>query len=343
MPNALPFAAGCTGSASAATYRITDEKPIPKQYAESERGAYLAGQITDVHKRGALSHKPGPDQPQVEATAQRATQTRATAETRTPAEAHVAVTTDERMQAVERLWDAVERDYASEQTVYAERDAVRNVLDAARDRLEESTREVDATRDRLLDDARASYGTVEDAAVRLDAAGFFTRSAREAEYQQAVEEYRDHYGTETPPQSDDEGWLRQHPEYAEAQDRMERDRGDVAAAEGEYAAVSERAEQATATREASYQAYATARDENPQTRVTTANMGGDQRNQATDLQAARDQRHLATGTRPGAVRERNRSAARSTRQPTPQRTSQQQAQRAAQQRTQRTPPPARHL
>ncbi|WHF25149.1 hypothetical protein QJS66_23695 (plasmid) [Kocuria rhizophila] len=39
-----------------ATYRITDEKPIPKQYAESAARAYLA-QITDVHKRGALSRQ----------------------------------------------------------------------------------------------------------------------------------------------------------------------------------------------------------------------------------------------------------------------------------------------
>lgn len=69
-----------------ATYRITDEKPIPKQYRESERGAYLAGQITDVHKRGALSHKPGPTGEQVEATAQRVTEKRATVETPTTAE-----------------------------------------------------------------------------------------------------------------------------------------------------------------------------------------------------------------------------------------------------------------
>ncbi len=69
-----------------ATYRITDEKPIPKQYAESERGAYLAGQITDVHKRGALSHKPGPTGEQVETTAQRVTQKRTTVETPTEAE-----------------------------------------------------------------------------------------------------------------------------------------------------------------------------------------------------------------------------------------------------------------
>ncbi|WP_055085119.1 MULTISPECIES: MobF family relaxase [Kocuria] len=69
-----------------ATYRITDEAPIPKQYAESERGAYLAGQITDVHKRGSLSHKPGPAGEQMEATAQRATEKRTTVEAPTEAE-----------------------------------------------------------------------------------------------------------------------------------------------------------------------------------------------------------------------------------------------------------------
>ena len=322
-----------------ATYRITDEKPIPKRYAESERGAYLAGQITDVHKRGALSNKPGPTGEQVEATAQRATEKRATVETQTPAEAQITASTDERTNAVENLWDAVERDYAAERAAYAERDAAQGVLDAARTRLENSTREVDSIRERLLDNARADYAPVEEAAARLDSAGFFTRSAREAEYQQAVEDYRSQYGIETPPRAEDERWLAQHPEYTQAQERAEQDRGDVAAAEAEYGAVDNAAHQATSQRENSYQAYATARDDNPHTRVVTANMNPDQRGRATDLQTARDQRHLAAGTRPGTVRERNRSTARTTSRPSQQRTPQQQAQ----QRIQRTPPSTRRL
>lgn len=322
-----------------ATYRITEEKAIPKQYAESERGQYLAGQITDVHKRGALSNKPGPTGEQVEATAQRATEKRATVETQTPAEAQITVSTDERTNAVENLWDAVERDYAAERAAYAERDAAQGVLDAARTRLENSTREVDSIRERLLNNARADYAPVEDAAARLDSAGFFTRSAREAEYQQAVEDYRSQYGTETPPRAEDERWLAQHPEYTQAQERAEQDRGDVAAAEAEYGAVDNAAHQATSQRENSYQAYATARDDNPHTRVVTANMNSDQRGRATDLQTARDQRHLAAGTRPGTVRERNRSAARTTSRPSQQRAPQQQAQ----QRIQRTPPSTRRL
>lgn len=322
-----------------ATYRITEEKAIPKQYAESERGQYLAGQITDVHKRGALSNKPGPTGEQVEATAQRATEKRAPVETQTPAEAQITVSTDERTNAVENLWDAVERDYAAERAAYAERDAAQGVLDAARTRLENSTREVDSIRERLLNNARAHYAPVEDAAARLDSAGFFTRSAREAEYQQAVEDYRSQYGTETPPRAEDERWLAQHPEYTQAQERAEKDRGDVAAAEAEYGAVDDAAHQATSQRENSYQAYATARDDNPHTRVVTANMNSDQRGRATDLQTARDQRHLAAGTRPGTVRERNRSAARTTSRPSQQRAPQQQAQ----QRIQRTPPSTRRL
>ncbi|MDN5698774.1 MAG: relaxase domain-containing protein [Kocuria sp.] len=322
-----------------ATYRITEEKAIPKQYAESERGQYLAGQITDVHKRGALSHKAGPAGEQVEATAQRATEKRATVETQTPAEAQITVSTDERTNAVENLWDAVERDYAAERAAYAERDAAQGVLDAARTRLENSTREVDSIRERLLNNARADYAPVEDAAARLDSAGFFTRSAREAEYQQAVEDYRSQYGTETPPRAEDERWLAQHPEYTQAQERAEQDRGDVAAAEAEYGAVDNAAHQATSQRENSYQAYATARDDNPHTRVVTANMNSEQRGRATDLQTARDQRHLAAGTRPGTVRERNRSAARTTSRPSQQRAPQQQAQ----QRIQRTPPSTRRL
>ncbi len=322
-----------------ATYRITDEKPIPKQYVESERGAYLAGQITDVHKRGALSNKPGPAGEQVEATAQRATEKRSTVETQTPAEEQITVSTDERTNAVENLWDAVERDYAAERAAYAERDTAQGVLDAARTRLENSTREVDSIRERLLNNARADYAPVEDAAARLDSAGFFTRSAREAEYQQAVEDYRSQYGTETPPRAEDERWLAQHPEYTQAQERAEQDRGDVAAAEAEYGAVDNAAHQATSQRENSYQAYATARDDNPHTRVVTANMNSEQRGRATDLQTARDQRHLAAGTRPGTVRERNRSAARTTSRPSQQRAPQQQAQ----QRIQRTPPSTRRL
>ena len=45
--------------------RTEEDTPIPKQYAESERGQYPAEQFADVHKRGALSHKPGPDETQV--------------------------------------------------------------------------------------------------------------------------------------------------------------------------------------------------------------------------------------------------------------------------------------
>lgn len=292
-----------------ATYRITDEKPIPKQYAESERGAYLAGQITDVHKRGALSHKPGPGQTQVEATAAAATSERAQGETVTPAEAEVTVSTDERTQAVENLWDVVERDYKAEQATHADRDAARAALEAARVKLQDSTQHRDSVADQLIDTARADYAPVEAAAARVEAANFFTRSAREADYQHAVTDYHQQYGQDTPPTRDDEQWLSQHPDYARAQQQVTEDRSELATAET-LAEVAERhAQTATATREQSYQAYTTARDENPRTRVGTSRMNSEQMARVTDLQAAKDRRHLAAGTRPGEARARGRAEA----------------------------------
>lgn len=327
------------------TYRITDEKPIPKQYAQSERGAYLAAQITDVHKRAALSNKPGPDTRQQEATAATATGHRSEQETRTPAEAQVTVTTEKRTQAVENLWDTVERDYKSEQAAHTERDTAHQAVEAARARLQDSTGERDSIAGRLIETARADYAPVEEAAARLESAGFFTRSAREADYDQAVQNYRGQYGQDTPPDRTDEHWLNQHPDYARAQQQINDNHGELAAAEAAYGAVDERAQQATTTREQSYQAYATARDENPYTRVATPNMDSAQVGRATDLQTARDQRHLAAGTRPGTTRERNRATTQQTSRPAPQRTGQKQRtqQRTAQHRAQQTPPSGRRL
>lgn len=327
------------------TYRITDEKPIPKQYAESERGAYLATQITDVHKRGALSNKPGPDARQQEATAATATVHRSEQETRTPAEAQVTVTTEKRTQAVENLWDTVERDYKSEQAAHTERDTAHQAVEAVRARLQDSTGERDSIADRLIETARADYAPVEEAAARLESAGFFTRSAREADYDQAVQDYRGQYGQDTPPDGTDEHWLNQHPDYARAQQQINDNHGELAAAEAAYGAVDERAQQATTTREQSYQAYATGRDENPYTRVATPNMDSAQVGRATELQAARDQRHLVAGTRPGTTRERNRAATQQASRPAPQRTGQKQRtqQRTAQHRAQQTPPSGRRL
>lgn len=327
------------------TYRITDEKPIPKQYAQSERGAYLAAQITDVHKRGALSNKPGPDTRQQEATAATATVHRSEQETRTPAEAQVTVTTEKRTQAVENLWDTVERDYKSEQAAHTERDTAHQAVEAVRARLQDSTQARDSIADRLIETARADYAPVEEAAARLESAGFFTRSAREADYDQAVQDYRDQYGQDTPPDGTDEHWLNQHPDYARAQQQINDNHGELAAAEAAYGAVDERAQQATTTREQSYQAYATARDENPYTRVATPNMDSAQVGRATDLQTARDQRHLAAGTRPGTTRESNRATTQQTSRPASQRTGQKQRtqQRTAQHRAQQTPPSGRRL
>ncbi|OBA50218.1 MobF family relaxase [Kocuria sp. ICS0012] len=292
-----------------ATYRITDENAIPKQYAESERGQYLAGQITDVHKRGALSNKPGPTGEQVEATAATATSERAQGETVTPAEAEVTVSTDERTQAVENLWDVVERDYKAEQATHADRDAARAALEAARVKLQESTQHRDSVADQLIDTARADYAPVEAAAARVEAANFFTRSAREADYQHAVTDYHQQYGQDTPPPRDDEQWLSQHPDYARAQQQVTEDRSELATAETVAEVAERHAQTATATREQSYQAYTTARDENPRTRVGTSRMNSEQMARVTDLQAAKDHRHLAAGTRPGEARARLRAEA----------------------------------
>ena len=292
-----------------ATYRITDENAIPKQYAESERGQYLAGQITDVHKRGALSNKPGPTGEQVEATAAAATSERAQGETVTPAEAEVTVSTDERTQAVENLWDVVERDYKAEQATHADRDAARAALEAARVKLQESTQHRDSVADQLIDTARADYAPVEAAAARVEAANFFTRSAREADYQHAVTDYHQQYGQDTPPTRDDEQWLSQHPDYARAQQQVTEDRSELATAETVAEVAERHAQTATATREQSYQAYTTARDENPRTRVGTSRMNSEQMARVTDLQAAKDHRHLAAGTRPGEARARLRAEA----------------------------------
>ncbi|WP_368845022.1 MobF family relaxase [Kocuria sp. CPCC 204721] len=291
------------------TYRITDQTPIPKQYAESERGAYLAGQITDVHKRGALSHTPGPDPEQVETTAATATRERTHRETVTPAEVAVTVTTEERTQAVEDLWDVVERDYKAEQGAYTERDAAREALEAARAKLQDSTGQREAIAEQLIETAREDYAPVEAAAARVESANFFTRSAREADYQQALTDYRDQYGQDTPPGRDDEQWLERHHDYTAAQNEVTEDRGQLATAETAAAAAERQAETATATREQSYQGYATARDENPRTRVGTSRMDETQMARATDLQATMDQHHLAAGTRPGEARENSRAAA----------------------------------
>lgn len=291
------------------TYRITEDIPIPKQYAESERGQYLAGQITDVHKRGALSHRPGPDPEQVETTAATATSERTHHERATPAEVAVTVTTEERTRAVENLWDVAERDYKAEQNAHAQRDTAHEALEAARAKVQDSTGQRETIAQQLIQTARADYAPVEAAAARVEAANFFTRSAREADYQQAVRDYRDQYGQDTPPGRDDEQWLEHHHDYTAAQSQVTEDRGQLATAETAAAAAERQAETATATREQSYQDYATARDENPRTRVGTSRMDGEQMARATDLQATMDKHHLAAGTRPGDARETSRAAA----------------------------------
>src|SRR5699024_11474993 len=107
----------------------SEERPIPKQYARSEEGAYLQAQVTDVHKRGELSNRPGQSQGQNHLVAEEATITRSVAETPTEAETKIATQPDaaqkkweEALMDMDTHWDEVITAWQQEETARAEHD-----------------------------------------------------------------------------------------------------------------------------------------------------------------------------------------------------------------------------
>lgn len=74
----------------------TETKAIPKAYAKSEHGAYLISQITDVHKRGALSPRPARAPEQNMHSTNEALNRQMTSETHTQAENQISQSAEAR-------------------------------------------------------------------------------------------------------------------------------------------------------------------------------------------------------------------------------------------------------
>ncbi|MCP3425166.1 relaxase domain-containing protein [Rothia sp. AR01] len=105
-----------------AKYNIADTEPapVPKDYAASERGQYLAQQVVDVHKRGALSNRPARSAIENEATAEQVVKQRAETEQPSPAEQKIDPVTAERNAKLDRLMNRTKKNQPTQAPEKAE-------------------------------------------------------------------------------------------------------------------------------------------------------------------------------------------------------------------------------
>lgn len=297
-------------------YRVPshEERPIPPaDYRRSpdltQRGShaeYLAAQVVDVHKRGAVSTRPARSEADVRTAAVAADEQQAAVEQPTEAEAAIEQTKktpderfEERITVMEAQWDGVVHAHQQQQAAEQELQAAEHQVQQLRERLAQLDADQEAARREAVGQIRSDYAVVADAQDRAEHAGMFTRSAREREAQQAQNAFEQKWGRADAEVSDDPQWLQENSaDYrAAAQARGNTD-ADLSAAEARAGAAQVTvATTGAATRDA-YADYVATREASAETRVAADGLPPAVAQKRLDGARQADMRALRSGARP---------------------------------------------
>ncbi|MDN5604302.1 MAG: relaxase domain-containing protein [Kocuria sp.] len=290
-----------------ARYNIPDseQQAIPKQYARSEEGQYLAGQVTEVHKRGELSKRPGQSQGQNDVVAEEATITRSAAETPTEAETKIATRPDaaqtkweEALMDMDTQWDEVITAWQQEETARAEHDQAEENVEQAQQRVQDEKDKLDTIAEGLQGQVNRDYAPVARAEQDLEEANFFTRGSRTKDLEEEREQFKTKYGFDDPDAAYNQDWLEKDDTYSAQKTALDEADEELDTAQQRAQETGQALETAHQSTQEAYDSYAQVREDNPATRVTRPESDESKNQQRLDKAERRDMSALQRGQRP---------------------------------------------
>ncbi|MUN56023.1 relaxase domain-containing protein [Kocuria koreensis] len=303
-----------------AKYNIPDseQRPIPKQHARSEEGAYLQAQVTEVHKRGALSNRTGHSQGQNHVVAEEAAITRSAAETPTEAETKIGTQPDaaekkweEALMDMDTQWDEVITAWQQEETARTEHETAEEHVEEARQRVQEEKDKLDTIAEDLQGQVTRDYAPVARAEQGLEEANFFTRGSRTKDLEEEREKFKTKYGFDDPDAAYNQDWLEKDDTYSAQKTTLAEADEALETAHQRAQETGQALETAHQSTQEAYDSYAEVREENPATRVARPGMDGEVNQDKLDRQRNQDMTRLQMGTRPTDAMRNNRSLVQS--------------------------------
>jgi conjugative relaxase-like TrwC/TraI family protein len=290
-----------------AKYNIPDseQRPVPKQYARSEEGAYLQAQVTEVHKRGALSNRPGQSQGQNHLVAEEATITRSTAETPTEAETKIGTQPDaaekkweEALMDMDTQWDEVITAWQQEEAARTEHDDAETRVSEAQQRVQEEKDKLDTIAEDLQGQVNRDYAPVTRAEQDLAEANFFNRGSRTKDLEEEREKFKTKYGFDDPDAAYNQDWLEKDDTYSAQKSALDEASDGLDIAQHRAQGTGQALEAAHQSTQDAYDSYAQVREENPATRVTRPELDESKNRARLDKAERRDMSALQRGQRP---------------------------------------------
>ena len=288
-------------------YNIPDseQQAIPKQYTRSEEGQYLAGQVTEVHKRGELSNRPGQTEGQNHLVAEEATITREAAETPTEAETKIATQTDaaqnkweEALMDMDTQWDEVITAWQQEETARAEHETAEEHVEEARQRVQEEKDKLDTIAEDLQGQVTRDYAPVARAEQDLEEANFFNRGSRTKDLEEEREKFKTKYGFDDPDAAYNQDWLEKDDTYSAQKTALDEADEELDTTQQRAQETGQALETAHQSTQEAYDSYAQVREDNPVTRVTRPESDESKNQQRLDKAERRDMSALQRGQRP---------------------------------------------
>ena len=301
-------------------YNIPDseQQAIPKQYTRSEEGQYLAGQVTEVHKRGELSNRPGQTEGQNHLVAEEATITREAAETPTEAETKIATQTDaaqnkweEALMDMDTQWDEVITAWQQEETARAEHETAEEHVEEARQRVQEEKDKLDTIAEDLQGQVTRDYAPVARAEQDLEEANFFNRGSRTKDLEEEREKFKTKYGFDDPDAAYNQDWLEKDDTYSAQKTALDEADEELDTTQQRAQETGQALETAHQSTQEAYDSYAQVREDNPATRIARPGKDGEVNQDKLDRQRNQDMTRLQMGTRPTDAMRNNRNLAQS--------------------------------
>lgn len=288
-------------------YNIPDseQQAIPKQYTRSEEGQYLAAQVTEVHKRGELSNRPGQSQGQNHLVAEEATITREAAETPTEAETKIATQTDaaqtkweDALMDMDTQWDEVITAWQQEETARAEHDQAEENIEQAQQRVQDEKDKLDTIAEGLQGQVNRDYAPVARAEQDLEEANFFNRGSRTKDLEEEREQFKTKYGFDDPDAAYNQDWLEKDDTYSAQKTALDEADEELDTTQQRAQETGQALETAHQSTQEAYDSYAQVREDNPVTRVTRPESDESKNQQRLDKAERRDMSALQRGQRP---------------------------------------------
>ena len=288
-------------------YNIPDseQQAIPKQYTRSEEGQYLAGQVTEVHKRGELSNRPGQTEGQNHLVAEEATITREAAETPTEAETKIATQTDaaqtkweDALMDMDTQWDEVITAWQQEETARAEHDQAEENIEQAQQRVQDEKDKLDTIAEGLQGQVNRDYAPVARAEQDLEEANFFNRGSRTKDLEEEREQFKTKYGFDDPDAAYNQDWLEKDDTYSAQKTALDEADEELDTTQQRAQETGQALETAHQSTQEAYDSYAQVREDNPVTRVTRPESDESKNQQRLDKAERRDMSALQRGQRP---------------------------------------------